>query len=326
MCQDEQAPRAPEAETDSESVYSEYASDVSETTSTTSSIFNYQYENGRRYHAYRAGQYLLPNDETEQERLDIIHHIFTLALKGDICKTKLENPQSILDVGTGTGLWAMEIGDQYPSAEVIGTDLSPIQPQWVPPNVKFEVDDATQEWTYPKDKFDFIHARTLAGAIQDWPAFLTQAYDRCKPGGNIEITEGRANFFCDDSSLKEDMATHKWLTEFRRLSAPMKFDIAPEIPGMLKEAGFEDVEFTQKVVPMGTWTKDPKLKEIGRWFRVQFIEMALEAYSLALFTRAGGWSNEEAQVLFAKVRQELKSNKIHLYTYSSFATGKKPKE
>jgi ubiquinone/menaquinone biosynthesis C-methylase UbiE len=26
-------------------------------------------------------------------------------LKGDICKTKLENPQSILDVGTGTGLW-----------------------------------------------------------------------------------------------------------------------------------------------------------------------------------------------------------------------------
>lgn len=111
------------------------------------------------------------------------------------------------------------------------------------------------------------------------------------------------------------MATHKWLTEFRRLSAPLKFDIAPEIPGMLKEAGFEDVEFTQKIVPMGTWTKDPKLKEIGRWFRVQFIEMALEAYSLALFTRAGGWSNEEAQVLFAKVREELKSNKIHLYTY-----------
>lgn len=95
-------------QTDGESVYSEYASDVSETTSATSSIFNYQYENGRRYHAYRAGQYLLPNDDTEQERLDIIHHIFTLALKGDICKTKLENPQSILDVGTGTGLWVSE--------------------------------------------------------------------------------------------------------------------------------------------------------------------------------------------------------------------------
>ena len=71
----------------------------------TSSILNYQYENGRRYHAYRAGQYLLPNDETEQERLDIIHHIFTLTLGGEICQTKLDNPQSILDIGTGTGLW-----------------------------------------------------------------------------------------------------------------------------------------------------------------------------------------------------------------------------
>ncbi|KAJ4265099.1 hypothetical protein NW762_005345 [Fusarium torreyae] len=194
----------------------------------------------------------------------------------------------------------------------------------VPPNVKFEVEDATQDWTFPSDKFDFIHARTLAGAIQDWPALLTQCYDHCKPGGQVEISEGRANFFCDDDSLKEDMATHKWLMEFRRLSTPMGFDIAPKLPDMLKEAGFEDVDFVQKVVPMGTWPKDPKLKEVGRWFRVQFLEMALEAYSLALFTRAGGWSNEEAQVLFAKVREELKTNKIHLYTYSSFATGRKP--
>ena len=112
------------------------------------------------------------------------------------------------------------------------------------------------------------------------------------------------------------MATHKWLMEFRRLSTPMGFDIAPKLPDMLKEAGFEGADFVQKVVPMGTWPKDPKLKEVGRWFRVQFLEMALEAYSLALFTRAGGWSNEEAQVLFANVRGELKTNKIHLYTYS----------
>jgi hypothetical protein len=40
----------------------------SDTTSLASSILNYQYENGRRYHAYRAGSYAMPNDETEQER------------------------------------------------------------------------------------------------------------------------------------------------------------------------------------------------------------------------------------------------------------------
>lgn len=78
---------------------------MSETTSATSSIFNYEYENGRRYHAYKAGQYLLPNDESEQERLDMTHHVFLLTLGGALCATKLEDPQTILDIGTGTGVW-----------------------------------------------------------------------------------------------------------------------------------------------------------------------------------------------------------------------------
>lgn len=84
---------------------SNYASDVSDTSSVTSSMFDYEYENGRRYHAYRAGQYLLPNDETEQERLDMTHHVFLLTLKGELCATHLDNPQKILDIGTGTGIW-----------------------------------------------------------------------------------------------------------------------------------------------------------------------------------------------------------------------------
>lgn len=86
---------------------SDYQSDVSATTSIGSSVFDYQYDNGRRYHAYRAGQYLLPNDESEQERLDITHHVFRLTLNGQLCASasKLDNPQRILDIGTGTGIW-----------------------------------------------------------------------------------------------------------------------------------------------------------------------------------------------------------------------------
>lgn len=323
MCNDNEQPIEADSTADSDTS-SNYASDVSETTSAHSSIFNYEYENGRRYHAYRSGQYLLPNDETEQERLDMTHHVFLLTLRGALCVTELEEPQAILDIGTGTGIWAMEMGDLHPSAEIIGTDLSPIQPSWVPPNVRFEIDDATLEWTFQKDQFDFIHARTLAGAIQDWPALLRQCFEHCKPGGRVEIAEGRANFFCDDGSLTEETATHRWLTEFRRLSTPLGFDIAPKLPDLLSQAGFEDTELTQKVVPLGTWPKDKELKEIGRWFRVQFLEMALEAYTLALFTRAGNWLNEEVQVLLAQVRKELKSNRIHLYTYTAFATGRKP--
>lgn len=31
--------------------------------SATSSVFNFRYENGRRYHAYAEGKYPVPNDE-----------------------------------------------------------------------------------------------------------------------------------------------------------------------------------------------------------------------------------------------------------------------
>jgi len=41
----------------------------SATTSVTSSIMKYRMENGRRYHAYKEGKYVLPNDEDENERL-----------------------------------------------------------------------------------------------------------------------------------------------------------------------------------------------------------------------------------------------------------------
>ena len=29
----------------------------------------------------------------------------------------LKNPQRILDVGTGTGIWAIDVGEEYPSAQ-----------------------------------------------------------------------------------------------------------------------------------------------------------------------------------------------------------------
>lgn len=259
---------------------------------------------------------MLPNDDLEQERLDITHHIFNLCLKGRLCATDLENPQSILDVGTGTGMWAVEIGDTFPAASVIGTDLSPIQPVFVPQNVEFQIDDARQEWTFPKESFDFIHARTLAGSILDWPSFLDQAYQHLKPGGKMEIAEGRANFFCDDSSWPEDSYTRQWLNEFQRIgnAANLQFDVIPSMPDMMEKAGFQNVQLQEHIVPVGTWPKDKTLKEIGRWFRLQFLESGLEAYSMALFTRAG-WSKEEMDVLLAHVRREMKSNKMHMYTY-----------
>ena len=76
---------------------------ASSTASVASSVLNYQYENGRRYHAFRSGTYVLPNDEQEQDRLDLTHHVLTLLLGGELYRSPLSDPKMILDVGTGTG-------------------------------------------------------------------------------------------------------------------------------------------------------------------------------------------------------------------------------
>lgn len=89
------------------------------------------YENGRRYHAYQAsGEYILPDDEQEQDRLDIKYASIQLVFSDKVTFAPIENPQQILDIGTGTGIWAIDAGEQFSSATVTATDLSPIQPTW----------------------------------------------------------------------------------------------------------------------------------------------------------------------------------------------------
>ncbi|KAF5548823.1 hypothetical protein FMEXI_4493, partial [Fusarium mexicanum] len=78
-------------------------------TSLNSSVLNYKYENGRRYHAFREGAYLVPNDDEEQDRMDLGHHIYRLVLGGDLFLAPIgDKVKRILDLGTGTGIWAMD--------------------------------------------------------------------------------------------------------------------------------------------------------------------------------------------------------------------------
>ena len=115
-------------------------------------------------------------EKEENDRLDLYHHIQTLRLDGELHLAPIgPEPQRVLDLATGTGIWAIDFGDKYPTAEVLGNDISPIQPSLVPPNVKFEVDDLEDEWVY-STKFDYIHARYLCCSIRDWPKLMRQAF------------------------------------------------------------------------------------------------------------------------------------------------------
>lgn len=119
------------------------------------------------------------------------------------------------DVSTGTGIWAIDFADEYPDTEVVGTDLSPIQPAFVPPNVRFYVDDVEDEWAFPPDQaFDYIHSRMMGGSVANWKKLFQQAYANLKPGGWFETQEFEAHYLSDDDPNLEKCANLRdWVSE-----------------------------------------------------------------------------------------------------------------
>ncbi|TGO58861.1 hypothetical protein BOTNAR_0173g00160 [Botryotinia narcissicola] len=174
---------------------------LSSTASIRESVYEYVEENGRTYHAYNSGKYILPNDDAEQERLNLQHHLFSLLFDGVLHLAPLPSElHNALDIGTGTGLWATEFAQKYPSAQVIGTDLSPIQPIYVPPNCRFEVNDAEEPWNYSQ-KFDYIHGRAMVCCFSDPAGVINSAYDFLHPGGYFEMQVPQMPIVSIDSSI-----------------------------------------------------------------------------------------------------------------------------
>jgi len=131
-----------------------------------------QYEDGRTRHAVESAPYMLPNDLPESDRLDGQHYIVRYIFQGNY-NVKLDRnaPLRILDVATGTGIWAMEMAHEFPNAEIHGIDLSPIYPiaetsdKTVPPNCHFQLCNVLDGVPFPDNHFDYVYMRLLVYAF-----------------------------------------------------------------------------------------------------------------------------------------------------------------
>ncbi|KAK0387404.1 hypothetical protein NLU13_5716 [Sarocladium strictum] len=310
---------------DTDSAYAE--SIASSSASLASSIFRSRSENGRTYHAFKEGKYVLPNDDSENERLDLQHMLFQLTLDGKLfCSPGGAGSKShrVLDVGTGTGIWAVDYADDHPDAEVVGVDLSAIQPTFVPANLKFFIDDVEDPWTY-NYKFDFIYSRMLTGSIRDWPKFIQQCYDNLESGGWLELADILLDFSTDDGTVSADSPAKKWgdlmLEAADKFGAPL--DSCTRYKQQLQDAGFVDVVEQVYKWPSYVWPRDPKFKEMGMW-TYENLGNGGSGLSLALFTRALGWTAEEVEVFLVQVRKDMKNPSVHGWWPIYIVYGRKP--
>lgn len=238
----------------------------------------------------------------------------------------------------------MLVGEKFPSSTVIGVDLSPIQPVWIPPNVEFIVDDIEDEWVYPDD-FDYVHLRFIGMSIQDNPKLQQRIFQsvsqplvpfepspgshaccrNLKPGGWIEYHEIFPAPGCDDNTMPSDYALttfYALCTEAFKKVYGFELDFVRHLPEDLQKQGFVNVQRKVFHIPIGDWARDQNMRTIGNYFCEAFMNfaMAMAARPLVEF----GLEKSDIQDLVNSVRDSLRSRGIHAYVPLHVVWAQKP--
>ncbi|KAI2478875.1 Tam Trans-aconitate methyltransferase [Pyrenophora tritici-repentis] len=287
---------------------------------------------GRLYPSYGKHAYGMPIDEKELDRIDLQHHKYTLLLRdrlfiAPIPDTTLNSANArVLDLGTGTGIWAMDMADKYPLANIIGVDIAATQPAFVPPNCTFEIDDVEEDWPYRPDHFDFIHGRDLMTAVRDWPRLIQQAYTHLKPGGWIQLASTIPGALSDDDTIPPNSgyveSGRLYFEIAEKMGAPL--DAPRAWNAQMKDAGFINVTDEVFKLPMGTWPRSKRLRTIGRLEQIMILEGGFEAYMLRGYTQVLGGRPEDLQIILALAKREVRDPAVHTYVQFHITYAQKP--
>ncbi|CAJ0874273.1 13729_t:CDS:10 [Entrophospora sp. SA101] len=164
------------------------------------------YVNGRRYHNVPTASYFLPNDKQEIERLTLEHIIYHFIWNGNFSSpvnnvlksSPAKNDKAkVLDIGCGPGHWLLEMAEEYPNANFVGIDISPVFPNDYdsnkPTNVAFLKFDALSEngLPFPDDTFDFVYQKFMVFFIPENKRMkhIEELIRITKPGGWIELMD-----------------------------------------------------------------------------------------------------------------------------------------
>ena len=250
-------------------------------------------------------------------RLDLQHVQWRATLDGKLYIAPLPYPipagYEVLDVGTGTGTWAIEFAEEHSSAEVTGVDLSPVQPAFIPPNCQFVVDDIEYDWAYGKT-FDFIHGRFLSMGIRDWPRVFRQSFQFVKPGGWVEYQEAELTFPTDPNSPKPNPEMSSLSDDVIEAARKIGVDVrqAHGWKTAIEAAGFINHQMVEMRWPLGAWGKDAKEVSLGKMNRRNMLN-GIEGLSLAYLVRIRGDDAAEVQKRLEKVKAEINDSEVHMW-------------
>jgi ubiquinone/menaquinone biosynthesis C-methylase UbiE len=275
---------------------------------------------GRRFAA--GVPYLLPSDLGETNRLDFQHYMLRSALKGNYA-APLNHPQDILDVGSGTGRWAMEMARQFPDANVVGVDIAPPAADAAdandandvrPDNYAFVQGNVLEHLPFADNSFDFVHQRLLVAAIPAarWPSVVAELLRVTRPGGWVELLEAESRLPNAGPGLQTSM---RWASALagRRGIDPAS---ASQVGEFLRLAGAERIATRTIALPVG--------ERAGRLGAMAKADLLAGMSGLrGVVTSMGLISAPDFEINQRQIEGELSSGRISWPFYIAF--GQKPR-
>ena len=266
----------------------------------------------------------IPRDSLPRA-LIVQHESFMAILEGRLLCAPIKTPVGrVLDLGTGCGIWAAEFAAEHPEAEVIGIDNYP-QPKIVAPaNCQFKNQDAEQDWELGDAKFDVIHTRLVPLHAKEVRAVLRRCYEHLNPGGYIEMHETWPPCRTDEPPEAPEHRSKVIEWAKLRFEAVSKIgidqDMPRQLPEILSDTGFVDVQTQDHKWPLGPWMEDVRMKYMGN-LSLELLQLIVRSSTEGLLTEIG---MEEYQIieLIEQVRKELGVGKI--YTPVRIVWARKP--
>lgn len=240
----------------------------------------------------------------------------------------------VADIGTGTGIWAVEFAQKNPSVHVVGFDLElprAVPDTLWPDNVHFAVQDITDSWPVSgpaAGPFDLIHGRQLLLNLRNPESALRRVWENLRPGGMVEFRESCNPMVSEMEDNGDGGDTHTpLLVEWHRGSVQAAERLgcdhgyAARLPAELEKAGFVDVEFSDSKIPIGGWTvdggvQDKRTSEMDAVL-CEMIRVGVPGMTRDMFPKGLGWSEEKCAEYAAAVvnefeRKDLSMDKIYL--------------
>ena len=262
--------------------------------------------------------YILPADASEGERLDFQHGMLIRTFGLHQAPLKPNQNLRVLDLGCGTGNWAIDFAKQNPQADVVALDINEyLSWKQAPSNCKFKTGDieSNEVWAGLADKFDYIHARLIVVGVRDWPRLVQRCYERLTPSGWFELQDVKH----PTESLDDDVGpSNSKFMQWGSLSveATPKVGLDPalvdKISGFLSNAGFENVDAKMFKMFSGPWSQDEEERELGKMGLTNFT-MGLHGFSHTLFTGVLGWTTDQHEKWLQETIKEIHECKFRTY-------------